>query len=96
LNWGAVFFVVRFGFMNQGENMAKIDEVKEMLNTLRTLLSLLSAFMIATAGALGTLFQRNEIDTLFWSFVFLMVLFILVGFAVIRKIKQKTKEIGGL
>jgi preprotein translocase subunit YajC len=79
-----------------GGFMAKIDEVKEMLNTLRTLLSLLSAFMIATAGALGTLFQRGDIGALFWSFVFLMVLFILVSFAVIRKIKQKTKEIGEL
>ena len=76
--------------------MAKIDEVKETLNTLRTLLSLLSAFMIATAGALGTLFQRNEIDTLFWVSAFLMLIFIFLGFIIARKLHQKTKEIGEL
>ena len=76
--------------------MAKIDEVKETLNTLRTLLSLLSAFMIATAGALGTLFQRGEIGTLFWSSAFFMLIFIFIGLIIARKLHQKTKEIGEL
>jgi hypothetical protein len=34
--------------------MSKLDEVKETLNTLRTILGLLSAFLIAIGGALGT------------------------------------------
>jgi hypothetical protein len=45
--------------------MAKIDEIKESLNTLRTALSLLSAFLIATGGALGTLFKSGDISVLF-------------------------------
>ena len=76
--------------------MAKIDEVKETLNTLRTFLSLLSAFIIATAGALGTLFQRNEIDILFWLCAFLMLVFIFLCLIIGRKLHQKTKEIGEL
>ena len=36
------------------------------------------------------------IDVLFWLCTFFMVIFNFVGFIVIRKIKQKTKEIGGL
>ncbi|MCX7075462.1 MAG: hypothetical protein NTZ45_01620 [Methylococcales bacterium] len=76
--------------------MSKLDEVKETLNTLRTILGLLSAFLIAIGGALGSLFRAGEIDVLFWLCTFFMVIFIFVGFIVIRKIKQKTKEIGGL
>ncbi len=76
--------------------MAKIDEIKESLNTLRTALSLLSAFLIATGGALGTLFKGGDIGVLFWMCVFFMMLFIFAGFVVINKIKQKTKEIGEL
>ena len=76
--------------------MSKLDEVKETLNTLRTILGLLSAFLIAIGGALGSLFRSGEIDVLFWLCAFFMVIFIFVGFIVIRKIKQKTKEIGGL
>ncbi len=60
------------------------------------MLGFLSAFLIAVGGALGTLFRNGEIDTLFWFCVFLMSVFIFVGLMVIRKIKQKTKEIGRL
>ncbi len=76
--------------------MAKIDEIKESLNTLRTALSLLSAFLIAMGGALGTLFKGGDTGALFWMCVFFMMLFIFAGFVVITKIKQKTKEIGEL
>ena len=76
--------------------MAKIDEIKESLNTLRTALSLLIAFLIATGGALGALFKSGDISVLFWLCVFFMMLFIFAGFVVISKIKQKTKEIGEL
>jgi hypothetical protein len=54
--------------------MAKIDEIKESLNTLRTALSLLSAFLIATGGALGTLFKSGDISVLFWMCVFFIML----------------------
>ncbi|MCX7100702.1 MAG: hypothetical protein NTX38_04200 [Methylobacter sp.] len=73
--------------------MAKLDELKESLNTLRTALSLLSAFLIAMGGALGALFKSGDIGVLFWVCAFFMALFILAGFIVITKIKQKTKEI---
>ena len=76
--------------------MAKIDEVKEILNTLRAVLGFLSAFLIAVGGAAGTLFRNDEIGTLFWFCAFLMTIFIFVALVVIRKIKQKTKEIGSL
>ena len=56
----------------------------------------MSAFLIAVGGAAGTLFRNGEVDTLFWFCVFLMSVFIFVALVVIRKIKQKTKEIGGL
>ena len=76
--------------------MAKIDLVKESLNTLRTILTMLSAFLITVGGGVAVLFQRNDVGALFWIGIFFMTLFIIAGFMVITKIRQKTIEIGEL
>ena len=73
--------------------MAKIDLVKESLNTLRTMLTMLSAFLITVGGGVAVLFQRADVGVLFWIG---MTLFIIAGFMVIAKIRQKTIEIGEL
>ncbi len=76
--------------------MAKMDEVKESLNTLRTMLTMLSAFLITVGGGVAVLFQHDDVGVLFWIGIFFMMLFIIAGFMVITKIKQKTMEIGEL
>jgi len=76
--------------------MAKIDLVKESLNTLRTMLTMLSAFLITVGGGVAVLFQRADVGVLFWIGIFFMTLFIIAGFMVIAKIRQKTIEIGEL
>jgi hypothetical protein len=40
--------------------MSKLDQIKEILNTLRLALSLLTAFLIALGGAIGTLFKSGD------------------------------------
>ena len=46
--------------------MAKIDKVKETLNSLRVGLSIISALLIALGGALGSLYKNKKIDFIFW------------------------------
>ena len=73
--------------------MAKIDKIKEILNSLRVGLSIVSAFIITLGGALGSLYSKQSIDLLFWMiFVFILV-FVFVGYVIIHKIRLKTDEL---
>ena len=45
--------------------MAKIDKVREILNSLRIALTIISAFIIALGGGLGSLYKNNEFGILF-------------------------------
>jgi membrane protein YdbS with pleckstrin-like domain len=73
--------------------MAKIDKIKETLNSLRVGLSIISAFIITLGGALGSLYNGNHVDLLFWmTFVFILV-FVVVGYVIIHTIRLKTDEL---
>jgi membrane protein YdbS with pleckstrin-like domain len=76
--------------------MSKLDEIKETLNTLRAMLAVISAFLIALGTAVGSLFIANNINIAFWIAILFMVLFVIVGFLIMIKIIQKTKAIGDL
>lgn len=76
--------------------MSKLDEIKETLNTLRAMLAVISAFLIALGTAVGSLFVTNNINAAFWIAIVLMVLFVVAGFLIMAKIIQKTKAIGAL
>ena len=76
--------------------MGKIDKLKESLTSLRTGLSILSAFLIALGGAVGTLYNSNNVGILFWVSVGLMALTLVVGYVIIHKIRQKINEIEDL
>ena len=76
--------------------MAKIDKVKETLNSLRVGLSIISALLIALGGALGSLYKNNEIDFIFWIASGLFFILLIIGFGIIRIIKTKTDELEDL
>jgi len=76
--------------------MGKIDKVKEVLNSLRVGLSIVSAFIITLGGVLGSLYKSATIDLLFWLTFVLEMIFIMVGFIIIHKIKIKTNEMEDL
>jgi hypothetical protein len=73
--------------------MAKIDKVKEILNSLRVGLSIVSAILITLGGTLGSLYKNAEIDILFYIVSILFFGFLLAGFVIIHKIRIKTNEL---
>ena len=76
--------------------MAKIDEIKEYLTTLRVFFTVTIAIMVAIGGGLISSYRQEIYDTVFWIGVISeLVLMVSVVFT-IRKIKQKTREIKDL
>jgi uncharacterized membrane protein YhdT len=73
--------------------MGKIDEVKEILNTLRVAFSITIGFIALVMGALVNNYRTGHIDIFFWlglaALFFLTVLLIFI----IHFIVKKTKEI---
>ena len=76
--------------------MAKIDKIKETLNSLRVGLSIISALLIALGGTLGSLYKKNEIDFIFWVTSVLFFILLVIGFVLIHTIKIKTDELEDL
>jgi len=76
--------------------MAEIDEVKEILNTLRIAMSILFGIIVVLTGSLVKRYDMGNIDTLFWTGIGLMFVFMFILVMVVRKIAQKTKEIKDL
>ena len=73
--------------------MAKIDEIKEILNTLRVALSIAFGILIVLVGSIIKRYDAAHIDIIFWTgiaFTFIILSIILI---VVRKISDKTKEI---
>ena len=60
--------------------MAKIDEVKEILNTLRVAMSIIAGVIIVLIGKIFTKFEKNE-------------LVIIAEVVVVYNISKKIKEI---
>lgn len=76
--------------------MAKIDKIKETLNSLRVGLSIISVLLITLGGTIGGLYRNGEIDIIFWISSFLFFGFLLVGFIIIHLIRIKTDELEDL
>jgi len=74
-------------------NMSKLDEVKEILNTLRIAISVSFGLLVFTAGAVIRRYDNNNIDPVFWAGIVLMVLILVTILILIIKISSKTKEI---
>ncbi len=73
--------------------MAKLDEVKEILTTLRVWLSLTIGLIAVLVSGLVKRFDSGKIDWIFYSGSFLFFILILVAFLIMLKIAQKTKII---
>ena len=73
--------------------MAKIDEVKEILNTLRVAMSIIAGVIIVLIGKIFTKFEKNEFDLIFWITILTTILVIIAEVAVVYNISKKTKEI---
>ncbi len=76
--------------------MAKIDEIKEALNSLRIWLSLTVGIIVVVSGGLISRYDNVKIDAVFWSGMMLLFILLSVVILLIIKISKRTKEIGKL
>ena len=76
--------------------MGTIDEVKEILNTLRVAMSIAFGILVILIGNLIKRYDSENIDYIFWiGTLFVFVLFATI-ILVVQKISKKTKEIKDL
>ena len=76
--------------------MAKIDEIKEILNTLRVAMSIAFGILIVLVGSIIKRYDTLGTDIIFWigvGFTFVILLAITI---IVTKISNKTKEIKDL
>ena len=73
--------------------MSKLDEVKEILNTLRVAMSLSFGMLVITVSGIIKRFDNNNVDAIFWLGVVFTLFILLIIFLLINKISQRTKEI---
>ncbi len=76
--------------------MAKLDEVKEILNTLRIWLSLTIGLIVVVVSGLIKRYDANKIDWIFYAGTAFFFLLGVVVLLIIIKISEKTKEIKDL
>lgn len=76
--------------------MAKIDEIKEILNTLRIAMSIAFGILVVLVGSIIKRYDNSNTDVVFWIgvvFSFIVLIFITM---MVYKISKKTKEIKDL
>ena len=76
--------------------MARIDEVKEILNTLRVWLSLTIGLVVVIVSGLIERYDNDKIDLVFYSGSFLFIFLLIMVGMIALKISNKTKEIKDL
>ena len=76
--------------------MGKIDEVKEVLNTLRVAMSIGFGVFVLIIGKLVSFYVDKNFSEIFWMTAAASVLNIVIIVLIVKKIAQKTKEIRDL
>ncbi len=76
--------------------MAKIDEVKEILNSLRIGLSIVVGLLVVIVGSTIRLEQSGDINIYFYLGLLVSLVLLVVFLQIIRKIKQFTQKIKDL
>ncbi len=76
--------------------MSKIDEIKEILNTLRLFFSLGVGIIVLLTGALIDKEQKSQIDIYFWIGSILDLLLMLGLIFIAKAIKKNTETIKDL
>ena len=76
--------------------MGKIDEVKEILNTLRIALTIGMGIVVVIVGKLVDRFDANKVDSIFWLGIFVVIVLTGILSVIVLKLSGKTKEIKDL
>jgi len=73
--------------------MAKIDEVKELLNTLRAVFGLLVAVILTITAGLIKIYYSNNIDILFYVGAFFDIILVLCLPIIAKYVVKKIREL---
>ena len=73
--------------------MAKIDEIKEILNTLRISMSIAFGILVVLVGSIIKRYDASNIDAIFWIGVFFTFSILVFIIMIVIQISNKTKEI---
>ena len=73
--------------------MGKIDEVKELLNTLRVAMSIAFGILVILIGSIVKRYDMEKIDILFWSGIIFALAIMGVIVLIVLQIRKKTQEI---
>jgi len=76
--------------------MAKIVEIKELLNTLRVVLSLLFGAIVLLVGSTVNRLEANKLDIWTWISIVGIFLLLIALLMIFIKISKRTKEIRDL
>ena len=76
--------------------MAKIDEIKEILNSLRVGMSIVVGLIVLLTGALINKEQSNQTDIYFWIGLVINVILLFTFLKIIKSIRKNTKMIKDL
>ena len=76
--------------------MAKIDEVKEILISLRVGLTIIVGLLVVIVGSTIKLERNNEIDVYFYIGLIISIVLVVIFLQIIKYIKKFTKEIKDL
>ncbi len=73
--------------------MGKIDEVKELLNTLRVAMSISFGVLVILIGSIVKRYDLERVDILFWAGIVFAIAIIGVIVLIVLQIRKKTQEI---
>ena len=76
--------------------MAKIDEIKEILNTLRVSMSIVVGLIVVLTGSLIKKEEATNIDVFFWLGLGLDIILVIIFLKIISSIVKNTKKIRDL
>jgi dolichyl-phosphate-mannose--protein O-mannosyl transferase len=76
--------------------MGKIDKIKESLSTLRAVLAIFIAVIVAISGSLVTSYRTGVFDSMYWIGIFLVFSFSAAVGILFIKIHRLTNEIEDL
>ena len=76
--------------------MAKIDEIKEILTSLRVGLSIVIGLLVVIVGSTIKLERNNEIDIYFYVGLVTSIVLVVIFLQIIKYIKKFTKQIKDL
>jgi len=76
--------------------MAEIDEVKEILNSLRVAMSIIIGLLVVIIGATIKLERSNQIDIYFYSGLVSILVLVVAFLKTVSMIRKNTKKIKDL